>query len=110
MAKYEKQWVGDFDEVLNKIEKGVASSSVTVTLEDQSDIQTGNCRLAVRVYERYSYSGGNRCSLNITLFTPGDGLLYLTGISAGGSEAVFFKLNTLGEEAFLNKLKEIIEK
>ena len=29
-------------------------------------------------------------------------------ITAGGSEAVFFKVNTIGEEAFLDKLEEIL--
>lgn len=29
--------------------------------------------------------------------------------TSGGSQAVFFKLNTLGEESFLEKLVEIVE-
>nr|WP_302663601.1 DUF6054 family protein [uncultured Agathobaculum sp.] len=30
-------------------------------------------------------------------------------MTSGGSTAVFFKLNTLGEESFLEKLVEIVE-
>ena len=32
-----------------------------------------------------------------------------SAITSGGSQAVFFKLNTLGEESFLEKLVPIVE-
>ena len=32
-----------------------------------------------------------------------------SAITAGGSQAVFFKLNTFGEEAFLDKLIELLD-
>jgi len=66
-------------------------------------------RCAVRVYERYSMLGKNRVSLNITLIGEGD-KLFLSMISAGGSQAVFFKINTLGEESFLQKAIGVVEK
>ena len=62
----------------------------------------------MRVFERYSYFGGNRLCLNLTLFQAGNGPVQLSAITAGGSEAVFFKVNTIGEEAFLDKLEEIL--
>ena len=62
----------------------------------------------MRVFERYSYMGGNRVSLNVTLFQVGDGPVELSAITSGGSQAMFFKINTLGEEAFLDKLREIL--
>lgn len=52
--------------------------------------------------------GGNRVSLNVTLFQVGDGPVELSAITSGGSQAMFFKINTLGEEAFLDKLREIL--
>lgn len=52
--------------------------------------------------------GGNRVSLNVTLFQKGDGPIHMSAITSGGSQALFFKANTFGEEAFLNKLKEIV--
>ena len=62
----------------------------------------------MRVFERYSYMGGNRVSMNVTLVGNGRDL-FLSAITSGGSQAVFFKLNTLGEESFLEKLVEIVE-
>ena len=61
----------------------------------------------MRVYERYSAIGGNRVSLNITLF-GGDGEYRLSAITSGGSQAMLFKINTFGEEAFLEKLEEAV--
>ncbi|EJF39091.1 hypothetical protein HMPREF1141_0627 [Clostridium sp. MSTE9] len=52
--------------------------------------------------------GGNRVSLNITLIGNGN-RLFLTAITSGGSQAVFFKVNTMGEESFLDCVKEIVE-
>ena len=62
----------------------------------------------MRVFERYSYMGGNRVSMNVTLVGNGCDL-FLSAITSGGSSAVFFKLNTLGEESFLEKLVPIVE-
>ena len=108
MAKVERQLVGDFDQIINRICKGILDGSMSASLEDSSDFKIGNARCSVRVFERYSYAGGNRVSMSVTLF-ENDGVIYLTGITSGGSQAVFFKVNTWGEEAFLDKLLEIIQ-
>ena len=109
MAKVERSINGDFDQVLSNIENGILSGSMSATLEDASDFRSGTARCSVRVFERYSYAGGNRVSLNITLFQNGEDLVQLSAITAGGSQAVFFKINTLGEEAFLDKLIELLD-
>ena len=36
-----------------------------------------------------------------------NGIKHLSAISAGGSQALYLKINTFGEQAFLDKLKEI---
>ena len=47
-------------------------------------------------------------SLNVVLFQNGRDGIHLSAITSGGSQAMFFKINTWGEEAFLDKLKEIL--
>lgn len=69
----------------------------------------GSARCSVRVFERYSVVGGNRLSLTLTLFQNGDTPIRLSAIAAGGSQAVFFKMNTLGEDAFLEDVKQLLE-
>ncbi len=54
--------------------------------------------------------GGNRLSLTLTMFQNGDSPIRLSAITAGGSQAVFFKVNTLGEESFLEDVKGLLEK
>lgn len=109
MAKYEKTLTGDFNEIIRRIDKHILEGSVSATLEDSSDFYGGHARCSVRVYERYSVAGGNRLSLNVTLFQGEEGApIRLSAIASGGSQAVFFKLNTWGEETFLDKLKEIL--
>ena len=108
MAKLEHTLNGDFNSILNKIENGIINGSVSASLEDSSDFRSGDARCSVRVFERYSYAGGNRVSLSVTLFQNGNDAVHLSAITAGGSQAMFFKVNTFGEEAFLDKLKELL--
>lgn len=108
MAKLEQTIYGNFDQLLSQIEDGIINGSVSASLEDSSDFYEGGARCSVRVFERYSYMGGNRVSMNVTLFQVGNGPIHLTAITAGGSQALFFKVNTLGEESFLDKLREIL--
>lgn len=109
MAKYEGYLHGDFNSILNEIESGILSGSASASLEDCSNYQDGGTRCAVRVFERYSMIGKNRVSLNVTL-VGNDQELFLSAIASGGSQAVFFKINTFGEEAFLNQIIHIVER
>lgn len=108
MAKYERAFQGDFDNLLSILDSGILKGSVSASLEDGSNFSYHDIRCAVRVYERYSMIGGNRVSLNITLIGNGQHL-FLTAITSGGSQAVFFKMNTMGEESFLDCVKDIVE-
>ena len=65
-------------------------------------------RRNVRIFERYSALGSNRVSMSVTLFQGGDGEVHLSAITSGGSQAMFFKINTFGEQAFLDKLAAIL--
>ena len=96
MAKYEKHLTGNFDELLELVTDGVLNGSMSASYENGSDWTNGTVRCAVRV------------SMNVTL-VGNDRDLFLSAITSGGSQAVFFKLNTLGEESFLEKLVPIVE-
>lgn len=106
MAKFETWLTGDFDRTLDYFDHGILSGSMSASYEDGSDCTLGTTRCAVRVYERYSWSGGNRVSLQLTLVGEG-GRLFLSAITSGGSQAVFLKINTWGEEAFLDCVRDL---
>ena len=108
MAKLERDLTGDFDRMLSRLESGVLNGSMSATLEDSSDFTAGETRVAVRMFERYSWTGSNRVAMSLTLIGHGD-RLHLTAITAGGSQAMFFKINTWGEEAFLDTLARVLD-
>ena len=108
MAKLERDLSGSFDRLLDNMHDGILSGSSSASWEDGSDYRSGSFRVAVRVYERYSFMGGNRVSLNLTLVGNGPHL-FLSAITSGGSQAMLFKINTLGEGAFLDKVEELLD-
>ena len=108
MAKYETNLRGDFDRVLNYLHDGILHGSMSASFEDESYVQYAGVRCCVRVYERYSMTGGNRLSMTVTLVGDGEDL-FLSAITAGGSQGMLFKFNTFGEEAFLDALRELAE-
>lgn len=103
MAKYERSFQGNFEEVLSFCEKTIMDGSITVTYENGSDFVFGNTKVATRVYERYSMLGENRVSMSLTIVENED-QIGVSAITSGRSRAVFFKINTWGEEGFLETL------
>ena len=108
MAKLEQTIRGNFNQLLDRIESGIMNGSMSASLEDSSDFYSNGAHCSVRVFERYSWLGSNRVSLSVTLFQNGDDAIHISAITAGGSQAMFFKINTFGEEAFLDKLRELL--
>ncbi|MBR7178040.1 MAG: hypothetical protein IKD27_00765 [Oscillospiraceae bacterium] len=105
MAKFERTFMNQgFDSLVERVERAVLHGSYTATLEDQADYRQGDARCAVRVFERYSYTGGNRVSMSVTIFQS-ENVTRLCAITSGGSSAVWFKFNTWGEESFLDTLR-----
>ena len=107
MAKLERMVQGGFDTVLERLTKGILQGSVSASLEDQADYMFADGRVAVRVFERYSYLGGNRLTMTLIVAEHG-GQTQVTAITSGGSQALIYKINTFGEEAFLNKLEALL--
>ena len=109
MAKYECTLRGDYDQALRYFHEGILNGSMSASFEEESYFQSFGVRVTVRVYERYSMTGGNRLSMTLTLVGDGE-KLYLSGITAGGSQGVWLKINTWGEEAFLDILRGLAQR
>lgn len=108
MAKLVRTLNTDFSELLSRLESGILSSSLSASLEERCDWIGDHARCSVRVFERYSAFGGNRLSLTLTLFQETGGPVSLCAIAAGGSQAVFFKINTISEQSFLSELERLL--
>ena len=109
MAKLEAELKGNFEVILQEINNAILVNSSTASLEDKSYFKTENSRCAVHVYERYSITGQNRVSMSVTLLES-DGRLFASAITSGGSQAMIFKINTLGEETFLDLVRDVFNK
>ena len=103
MAKLEQHLTGDFGQIVEFIHQELMRQSMSISLEECSKNQIQGKRIELRVYERFSYAGGNRTSLTVQFIETKDGA-DVCGIATGGSQAVFWKINTLGESAFLETL------
>lgn len=68
MAKYTVEIRGNLEHFMDYLEGEILSSSHSASLEDTQTMQLGEVKCIVQVYERYSYFGGNRVSLNVTAF------------------------------------------
>lgn len=108
MAKLQKTVHGNINVIADRIREGVLSRSSSASLEDSSYFTEGSAKCIVLVFERYSYAGGNRVSMNVTLFQAARDIVHVSAITSGGSQAMFFKLNTWGEETFLDTIREFI--
>jgi len=94
--------VGSPDSLAAHMDRAISSGSVSASIENQDELAIGDARLIVRTYERFSVIGSNRVTLSVSILAVGDRMEVALSTS-GGSQAVFFKINTFGEEAFMEK-------
>ena len=97
--KFESYLNGSFDEMLSVIDKDTLGKTISLSLEESIDYKH-QYRVSVRAFERYSMIGDNRVSANLTLIETDD-KPYLILTTTGGSQAIIFKINNIGEETFL---------
>lgn len=109
MAKYVTTLKGTLNSFIPYLQNQILSGSLSASLEDSYERTVNDIRILVQVYERYSAVGSNRVSLTVTLIENGENI-ELAAITSGGSQALFFKINTWGEETFLEQLKESINR
>jgi len=108
MAKIERRLKGDFDSLLQTLDREILKRDTSAAFQGGSDFAAGGVRCAVRVYERFSVMGSGRLGANITLFDDGNDLS-LSIIASGGSQAIFFKINTWSEGAFAQDIARIVD-
>ncbi|HET8617138.1 MAG TPA: DUF6054 family protein [Actinomycetales bacterium] len=108
MAQYQHELTADVDSFVTYLDQAIPRGSITAKFEAGSDSRVGDARMVVRAYERFSAIGGNRVSLCISILAVGEQLA-LSAVTAGGSQAMFFKINRFGEDAFLTHAIRAIE-
>jgi hypothetical protein len=107
MAQFEHRTSGDLDGFLRHLDSQVLGGSVSASREASYDEAVEGARMAVRVYERFSGFSGSRVSLNVSVLES-NGQLAICAITSGGSRAMFFKMDTVGEGSFMAKAQAAI--
>lgn len=108
MAIHQRELTGSLDALVTHLEQEIVRTSATGKYEDGADVTLGDARMVVRVFERFSAMGSSRVSLTFSLLAVGD-RISVAATTAGGSQAMFFKINTWGEEAFLEKAVQALD-
>jgi|SRR3954465_1868087 hypothetical protein len=108
MARFQTSLTGDPKALVAHLDAAILGGSVTADRDEATEQRIGDAGMMVLVYERYSAMGGNRLSLTVSILAVGQELA-VTMVSAGGSQALFFKINTFGEGTFLNKGRQALE-
>lgn len=109
MAKLEATLHGDFDSIVSDLENTVLNGSISASREETVQYTRNGVQCYLGVFERFSYAGGNRVSMSISLFGD-DEYSNLCVVTSGGSTATFFKINTWGEESFLDTIEDCVRK
>lgn len=93
---------------LDDICQEIVSGNLSASLEESSRFVEDNIIVQVDMFERYSFFGKNRVALSVTSIFKDD-YIHITAMSSGGSQAVLMKINTVGEESFLNRYIQCVE-
>ena len=100
--------VGSADALADHLDEAISRAASRHRSSTVRELAIGDARMIMRTYERYSMMGGNRVTLSVSILAVGDRMeVALT--TSGGSEAVFFKINTFGEQAFMDKGIEALD-
>lgn len=102
MAKYEIQVNGDFQTIVDQLDKDIMNSALSMELVDESNYKNGNTQVAVRVYDKYFMRNGNRASLSLTIVDNGSEI-FISAIGAGGGKGIVFNYS-LGAESELTDI------
>lgn len=101
MAQLEKRFKANQKDLIAYIKDAVVSGSLSASLESTASHTVNGVSVTNLSFERYSYIGSNRLSLHVCIVGFEDDI-YLSATTSGGSQAVFFKINTFGESSFLS--------
>ena len=107
--EYQRVFNVSFNEVYNFVIDNFSNLSISMTLESDLASNTVSDSVRLIIFERFSWFGNNRVSLSV-LLVGNDRQTKVTMVSSGGSQAVFFKFNRVGENNLLNEVINELEK
>lgn len=109
MAKYEKVIMGQFEQVVNYLQKDIERSAMTMNLVEASNYSSGQTNIAVRVYDKYFMRNESRASLSLTVVGDGNEV-FISAIGAGGGKGIFFNFSLGAEDDMVEVVRRSVER
>ncbi|UNL86994.1 DUF6054 family protein [Priestia koreensis] len=108
MAKYEKTIIGQFDEVVERLDQDISNSGISMKLVDETNYTLGDAKVAVRVYDKYFMRNGNRASLSLTVVGH-EQTVFVSAIGAGGGQGIFLNFSLGAEDDMVRIVQNSLE-
>lgn len=108
MAKYEKAIIGQFDEVVERLDQDISNSGISMKLVDETNYTLGDAKVAVRVYDKYFMRNGNRASLSLTVVGH-EQTVFVSAIGAGGGQGIFLNFSLGAEDDMVRIVQNSLE-
>jgi nucleoside-specific outer membrane channel protein Tsx len=106
MAKYEKQIKGNFEEIMSALHTNIMDR-FSMNLVDESDMELGNVKIGVRVYDKFYFRNENRTSLSLTIVGDGEDLM-ISAIGSGGGSGILFNFSWGAEDDIVGIVESIV--
>lgn len=107
MAFFQQRIKGDLLAVTEDFERQFIQLGESEVV-DQKTTEFEGITVCVYNLERYSFLAKNRMALNVTFLAKEKEIL-ITATSAGGSNALFLKINTWSEEGYVGEFAQWYE-
>lgn len=108
MSKYEKQIKGNFEETLSALHANIMDR-FSMELVDESDLELGNVKIGVRVYDKYYFRNDSRASLSVTVVGDGEDLM-ISAIGAGGGGGILFNFSWGAEDDIVSIVESTLNR
>ncbi len=109
MAKFEKTVQGDFNRIVTELDQAIMGSAMSMNLVDESTFNSGDVRVAVRVYDKYFMRNSSRASLSLTVVDEGS-QIYVSAIGAGGGQGVIFNFSWGAESELVDVVSDCLNR
>lgn len=109
MAKFEFRTIGDFEQIVNALDRAILKSALTMRLVDESRIVCRNARVVVRVYDQYFMRNSSRAALTLTV-VEADGEVAISAIGSGGGTGAVFNFSYGAESKMVGVVEEAVRR
>lgn len=109
MAKYEKTMIGQFDQVMNRLERDIENNAFSMNLVEESNYSSGDVKIGVRVYDKYFMRNESRASLSLTVVGR-ENNIFISAIGAGGGKGILFNYSLGAETSMVDIVRKSVER